>query len=342
MTPVYYDDKMITLPVLPLVDISRLTSSLLEDRLAVARELDQACAEVGFLYIKGDQFDPALFDRLVARAKAYFACDDATKMASYIGLSKNHSGYVPAGEEQFVGGTDDLKEAYDVNLDYTATDGRRPLLGPNLWPDMPGFREDALAYYDHVSGIGRQLFACFALALGLPDDHFEAVRKHPPSQLRMIHYPLDEHAEDRPGMGAHTDYECFTLLFATAPGLQIVNKQGQWIDVPLIEGTMIMNIGDMMEIMSNGRYIATRHRVKMVREERYSFPLFQACDYDHVVAPIIGGESSSKYGALKSGDHLFAQTAQTFGYLKRRLASGEVALKDPVPLDSFGLQVADL
>ncbi len=341
MTPDYYENKMVTPSVLPLVDISMLTSDRLEDRQTVARELDRACADVGFLYIKGDQFDAALFDRLATRAKAYFALDEATKMASYIGLSENHSGYVPAGEEQFVGGTDDLKEAYDINLDYTAIDGRRPLLGPNLWPDMPGFCEDALAYYDHASGIGRQLFACFALALGLPEDHFEAVRKHPPSQLRMIHYPLDEHAEDRPGMGAHTDYECFTLLFATAPGLQIVNKRGQWMDVPLIEGTMIMNIGDMMEIMSNGRYIATRHRVKKVREERYSFPQFQACDYDHVVAPVVGDESSSKYSALKSGEHLFAQTAQTFGYLKRGVARGEILLNAPLTLDSFGLQVAD-
>lgn len=332
---------MVTPPVLPLVDISRLTSDRLDDRLAVAHELDRACAEVGFLYIRGDQFEPVLFERLFARAKAYFASDEATKMADYIGLSENHSGYVPAGEEQFIGGTDDLKEAYDVNIDYTATVGRRPLLGPNLWPDIPGFREDALAYYQHVTGIGRQLFGCFALALGLAEDHFEAARQHPPSQLRLIHYPLDDQAEDRPGMGAHTDYECFTLLFATAPGLQIVNKDGQWVDVPLIESTMIMNIGDLMEIMSNGRYVATRHRVKKVREERYSFPLFQACDYDHVVAPIAGGESPSRYGALRCGDHLFAQTAQTFGYLKRRLARGEIALKDPIPLGSFGLQVAD-
>ncbi len=342
MTSDYYEDKMVTPPVLPLVDISLLMSDRLDDRLAVARELDRACAEVGFLYIRGDQFDAGLFDRLVARAKVYFACDEATKMASYIGLSENHSGYVPAGEEQFIGGTDDLKEAYDVNLDYTATAGRRPLLGPNLWPAMPGFREDALAYYEHVTGIGRQLFACFALALGLAESHFEAVRQHPPSQLRLIHYPLDEQAQDRPGMGAHTDYECFTLLFATAPGLQIVNKRGHWVDVPSIEGTMIMNIGDMMEIMSDGRYVATRHRVKKVREERYSFPLFQACDYDHVIAPVIGGESPSRYGAMRSGEHLFAQTAQTFGYLKRRVARGEIVLDAPAALDSFGLQVADL
>lgn len=325
--------------VLPLVDISLLDSDRLEDRLAVAQELDRACADAGFLYIKGKQLDGALFDRIVARARAYFALDHHTKMKSYIGLSENHSGYVPVGEEQFDGGTDDLKEAYDVNCDYSLAAGRRPLLGPNLWPDMPGFREDVRAYYREVTGIGRRLFSAFALALGLEENHFDPLLRHPPSQLRMIRYPFDPGAEDRPGIGAHTDYECFTLLFATAPGLQIVDKQGEWVDVPLIEGTMIMNIGDMMEIMSNGRYVATRHRVKKVREERYSFPLFHACDYDHVVAPIVRGEAP-RYRPLKGGDHLFSQTARTFAYLKRKVASGELVLNEAVPLDSFGVHPA--
>lgn len=325
--------------VLPLVDISRLDSDSVEDRLAVARELDRACAEAGFLYIKGAQLDGALFDSLVARAKAYFALDLETKMESYIGLSENHSGYVPVGEEQFAVGTEDLKETYDINCDYRLPAGRRPLLGPNIWPDMPGFEDDVQAYYRHVTGIGRLLFSSFALALGLDEDHFEAHTVNAPSQLRMIHYPFDADARDRPGIGAHTDYECFTLLFATAPGLQVVDKFGVWTDVPLIDGTMIMNIGDMMEILSNGRYVATRHRVKKVPEERFSFPLFHALNYDHVVAPVVQGEAP-RYAPLKCGEHLYNQTAQTFAYLKRRIASGHLVLNGAVPLDSFGRREA--
>ncbi|MFT4027478.1 MAG: 2-oxoglutarate and iron-dependent oxygenase domain-containing protein [Novosphingobium sp.] len=321
--------------VLPLVDISRLSSDKLDDRLSVAHNLDRACAEAGFLYIRGSQFDAALFNRLTERAKAYFALDHDIKMQSYIGLSENHSGYVPIGEEQFGVGTYDLKEAFDVNNDYQGVEGRRPLVGPNIWPDMPGFREDVLAYYQHVRDIGHQLFRAFALALGVEETHFDAHLRHPPSQLRLIHYPFDAEAEDRPGIGAHTDYECFTLLFATAPGLQVVDKHGEWVDVPLIEGTMIMNISDMMEIMSNGRYVATKHRVKKVREERYSFPLFFSCDYDHVIAPIVQ-DAVPRYAPLKGGEHLHAQTAQTFAYLKRRIASGELVLGNAVPLDSFG------
>lgn len=330
---------MIQPHVLPIVDISGLCSECLEGRLAVARQLDRACADCGFLYITGVQLDAALFDRLVARAKAYFALDPATKMENYIGLSENHSGYVPIGEEQFAEGTDDLKEAYDVNCDYQRTEGRRPLLGPNIWPGDGGFRDDVDAYYRHITGIGRQLFRGLALALGVAENYFDEHTSYPPSQLRLIHYPLDPSACDRPGIGAHTDYECFTLLFATAPGLQIVDKKGAWIDVPLVDGAMIMNIGDMMEIMSNGRYVATRHRVKKVREERYSFPLFHACDYDHVIAPIVEGEMP-RYAPLKCGEHLYNQTAQTFAYLKKKIAAGELILNAAVPLDSFGQQVA--
>jgi isopenicillin N synthase-like dioxygenase len=116
----------------------------------------------------------------------------------------------------------------------------------------------------------------------------------------------------------------------------VIDKQGAWIDVPLIDGAMIMNIGDMMEILSNGRYVATRHRVKTVREERYSFPLFFSCDYDHVIAPAVRGEAP-RYQPLRCGEHLHNQTAQTFAYLKRRIACGELVLDNAVPLDSFGI-----
>lgn len=326
--------------VLPIVNISRLCSPNLSDRLAVAAELSDACQSVGFLYIQGEQLQPALFDALVSTAERYFAQPLAQKMQHYIGQSSNHSGYVPIGEEQFKPNSYDLKESYDINYDYVAADGRRPLLGPTLWPDDSEFKQQVLAYYNHLQGIGRQLFAAFALALDLAEDFFEPHLQHPPSQLRLIHYPYNPEAEDSEGIGAHTDYECFTLLFPTQPGLQVLSKQGEWFDVPLLPNSLIMNIGDMMEILSNGRYVATKHRVKKVPAERYSFPLFFSCDYDYEIAPIVHNEAP-KYPALKGGEHLFNQTAQTFGYLKQRIANGELQLQNARPLYSFGLSEGD-
>lgn len=322
--------------VLPLIDISLLNSDCLEDRMQVVQALDRACKEVGFLYIQGKQFQPELFDKLKEIAESYFAQDENQKMQNYIGLSKNHSGYVPIGEEQFKANVYDLKEAYDINYDYQEIENRRPLLGPTQWPNDPQFKEQVLAYYQHIKAIGHQLFKAFALALELEEDYFDAHLKHAPSQLRLIHYPFNPNAEDQFGIGAHTDYECFTLLFPTAEGLQVLDKQGEWIDIPLIENTMVMNIGDMMEILSNGRYLATKHRVKRVKQERYSFPLFFSCDYDYIIQPIIKNEVPH-YPPMKGGEHLFNQTAQTFRYLKQRIASGELVLENARPLYSFGL-----
>ena len=326
---------------LPVVDISGLASADAAERRAVAAALDRACVRSGFLYVTGAQFDRALFDRLLATARAYFAQDSAAKMASYIGRSANHSGYVPVGEERFAGSPVDLKEAFDVNNDYPHDDGRRPLLGPNLWPAMPGFRDGVLPYYRHLSAIGAQLFGAFATALGLAEDHFAPHLRHPPNQLRLIHYPHAPEADDRPGIGAHTDYECFTLLFATGPGLQVIAPDGRWIDVPQRADAMVMNIGDMMETLSNGRYTATTHRVRKVPDERYSFPLFFTLDYDYVVAPLIPGDGTRVYPPVASGAHLFHQTAQTFAYLKERRARGELVLDDAMPPPgSFGRREA--
>lgn len=322
--------------VLPLVDISKLQSSAWSDRLEVAAALDKACKDTGFLYLTGEQFNFEYAQDLIQTAKAYFEQDLEVKMQRYIGLSKNHSGYVPVGEEQFSGQSYDLKEAFDVNYDYQGAKTDCPLLGPTLWPEDAQFKRTVSQYYQHLRGISQQIFRAFSLALGVNEDFFDAKITEAPSQLRLIHYPYNPEVKDAEGIGAHTDYECFTLLLPTAPGLQVFNKQGEWIDIPLIENTLVMNIGDMMEILSNGKYLATKHRVKKVGEERYSFPLFCACNYDTVIEPIVETDAP-RYSALIGGEHLFNQTAQTFQYLKQRIASGELVLKNAVPLSSFGL-----
>lgn len=329
---------------LPVVDVSGLFSPALAAREATARQLGEAAAQAGFLYIVGHGVSPSLVEALLARTREYFAQPLAEKMRHYIGRSSNHSGYVPEGEEQFGTGVVDHKEAYDIGFDYLAEEGRRPMLGPNQWADLPGFREDIKAYYDAVLGLSRQLFRGFALALGLPEDAFTQQVSTPPSQLRLVHYPFSPDAQDRPGIGAHTDYECFTILLPTAPGLEVLNGAGEWIDVPLMEGAFVINIGDMLEVLSNGRFVATSHRVRKVAQERYSFPLFCACDYDTVIAPVpslLSETSPARYQPIVCGEHLYAQTLQTFGYLKRRLEAGELSLPEGARgLSSFGHEAA--
>ena len=335
---------------LPLVDISLLYSTNALERQQAANALGQAAREAGFLYVVGHEVPSVLIEKLKVRTQAYFAQSHAQKMVDYIGESDNHSGFVPEGEEQFYGAKPDLKESYDVGFDFDQAGLyptlHRPMLGPNRWTAFPGFKTDVKAYYDAMFRLSNVLFRGFALALGLPEDYFAAHVSTPPSQLRLVHYPFDPQAPaERPGIGAHTDYECFTILLPTADGLEVQNGAGEWIDAPVIEGAFVINIGDMLEVMSNGHYVATMHRVRKVQQERYSFPFFCACDYDTVIAPIPGlscANPTRKYEPVVCGEHLYAQTMQTFSYLKKRLAEGKLTLpKGAKGLSSFGHKTDD-
>lgn len=302
----------------PIVDIAGLASPDLSERKAVARAMGRAAREVGFLYVTGHGLPESLFDDVLGAAEAFFAQPMEAKMASYIGGSTNHSGYVPEGEEVFEGGAIDKKEAFDVGLDCPAPPADEPMLGPNLWPDLDGFREPVAAYYAAMAGLARRIFRGFALALDLPEDQFEPHLTHPPSQLRLIHYPFDAGAHDQAGIGAHTDYEFFTILRSTAPGLEVKNGSGAWIDTPPVPGAFVINIGDMLEVWTNGAFTATAHRVRKVAEERYSFPYFATCDYWTVVEPaaeFVTRDRPARFERMVSGEHLFAQTVKTFRYL---------------------------
>ncbi len=335
---------------LPLVNVSGLHSPDLAQRRETARELDRAARNAGFFYAQHHGLAPALLTGLEAAAHDFFALPEATKQRYYIGGSRNHRGYVPPGEEVFYAGSKDTKESFDLSLDLPATDpdylaGNR-LLGPNRWPEeILNFRERVYAYYEAVTQLGRSLLRGFLLALDLPEAHFDHTLHKPPSQLRLIHYPFVADASDAPGVGAHTDYECFTILHATSPGLEVLNAKGTWVDAPPLPDAFVINIGDLLEVLSNGRWVSTAHRVRKVREERYSAPLFFNLDYDAEIAPaphLVAADGAAHYPAVRAGEHLLAQTAQSFVYMKQQIASGEMELpRGALGLASFARERAD-
>ncbi|MDF1763213.1 MAG: 2-oxoglutarate and iron-dependent oxygenase domain-containing protein [Oleibacter sp.] len=331
---------------LPVVDIALLFSNDLCERKIAAASLDKAVRAAGFFYLKGHGVMPSLIDNLKQAIKTYFAQDVDQKMKNYIGLSNNHTGYVPQGEEQFYSHTvnqtnADLKEAYDIGPNTPSLMARFTDKAVVQLPDNDIFKKAVQDYYQAMLALSETLFKGFALALNLEENTFTKHLTEPPSQLRLIHYFDNPNAkENDSGIGAHTDYEFFTILLPTAPGLQVLNGANEWINVPIIDGCFVINIGDMMELVTNGQYVATSHRVRQVKEERYAFPFFSSLDYDTEVAPLaefIKDDEPSTYEPLICGDHLLAQTMQTFGYLKKRLENGEIHLPEKSKsLLSFG------
>jgi isopenicillin N synthase-like dioxygenase len=297
---------------LPIVDVSGLSSPDFPTRQATAERLGAATRQAGFCYAVGHRVPPALSAGLVAAARAFFALPLERKMQHYIGLSSNHRGYVPEGEEVFYGGSRDRKEAFDLAVELPPQDS--PMLGPNVWPHLAGFRAAVSDYYAAAFTLGRVLLRGFALAAGLDETALDRHVTAPPSQLRLVHYPFDPRAHDATGIGAHTDYECFTILLPTAPGLEVRNGEGEWIDAPPIPGGFIVNVGDMMEVWTNGAFVATSHRVRRVEEERYSFPLFFCTDYHTEIAPLpafVSAERPARYPSLRAGEG--ARPLSSFG-----------------------------
>jgi len=335
---------------IPVIDVSPLSGTDARAVAAVAEEIRLACSRVGFFYIQNHGIAQQVIDRAYAAARRFFALPEAQKQAVHIAKSRAHRGFVPLYEESFyetLGATTanrDHKECFQIGVelppDHPDFVPGMPLLGENLWPEVDGFKRDMSAYFDALRELSRRLYRAFALALFLPPDYFEALITRPPSVLRVAHYIENDFPADQAnwGISAHTDYEVFTILHTDSPGLQALNAGDQWVEVPPVEGTFIINIGDMLELLSNGAFVATSHRVLNLGKERFSLPMFCTLDYETVVAPLpqwVTAKYPQAFEPMRSGAHLFSSIIRAYGYLRKRWQAGELAMPGDADVDTY-------
>ena len=271
-------------PRIPTLDIRRFTHPASPaDRQAFVDELGAAYREWGFAGIRNHGIPQDLIDEAYAAFKAFYALPDEVKKKYHVPGGGGARGYTPFGIETAKDSKHfDLKEFWHVGREIPDDSGYRDVMPPNLWPEeVPEFRGKGYALYEALDDLGSQVLRALALHIDLPEDYFADKTDFGNSILRPIHYPPIT-ADDIPTVraGAHGDSNLITLLVgASAAGLEVQSHEGEWVPFTSDADTIVVNIGDMLQRLTNHVYPSTIHRVvnppgELARQPRYSVPFF--------------------------------------------------------------------
>ena len=314
--------------MIPTLDIGRFTHpSSAADREAFVAELGAAYREWGFAGIRGHGIDQGLIDGAYDVFKRFFALPEETKRKYHVPGIGGARGYTPfmvetAKDSRYP----DLKEFWHVGREIARDSQYAADMPPNQWPDeVPGFRETAYRLYTTLDALGSQVLSALALHIGLPESWFADKTDFGNSILRPIHYPPITSAEvPNVRAGAHEDINLITLLVgASAAGLEVLSRKGEWVPFTADADTIVVNIGDMLQRYTNHVYPSTTHRVvnppgDAARQPRYSTPFFLHPNPDFMIEVLpscVSADNPSRYPE--------PITAQ--GYLEERLR--EIKLK---------------
>ncbi|TFK40456.1 hypothetical protein BDQ12DRAFT_679443 [Crucibulum laeve] len=322
-----------TFEEIPVIDFKDANSKDPVIRRELADRIRDACINVGFFYLKNHGISHHFITDTIDAGKRFFSLPEPVKMELDIHKSSNYKGYTALlGENTNSEGQGDLHEGFDIgwepqeaSVEENAPIDNSPMNGGNVWPkDLPGFKEPVLAYYHAAVDLGKRLFPLFALALDLPENFFDDKTTKPAAIMRILHYPpqnlTDIAVNDKQiGIGAHTDYECFTILWQDqSGGLQVQNMKGQWIDAVPIAGTVVVNLGDQFARWTNDIFKSTLHRVmNRSGHERFSIPLFFGTDYNVRLEPIpscASPGSLAKYDVVTAGDYVKSRLEATYSH----------------------------
>ena len=325
---------------LPIIDLSPFATGLeLPSPAAVAeaQRIDELCRELGFLCVTGHGMQPATKANLLAQMRRFFAQPVEEKLAISIANSASHRGYVAMGAENLEGAlgegesmgdsmAGDLKETIDSGIehgpDHPEVLAGTPLHGPNQLPDLPGFREAWQAYFDEVVEAALRMQRGLAMALGMPPEFFAEQPGETMYHLRMIHYPAADRLAPEAGQlgcGTHTDYGTITVLGDDGiGGLQVRQRSGEWIDVSVPPEHLVINLGDLMAIWTNDRYVSNPHRVvNPPHVDRYSIPLFVTPPFHaliEVLPTCVAEGEAPRHEPMVAGPYLMGRFDGTHSY----------------------------
>jgi len=331
---------------IPVVDIAPYFGGAEAAKRAVARQIDEACTALGFLIISGHPVPERLIEEMRRVSRAFFDLPREEKLRLKMPPDR-YRGYIGLGDEALsysLGETSppDWKESFSIGPFNTPDDAyhraARPghFFAPNLWPERPAdFRSVWEAYFSAMERLSTDLMRLFALGLGMDEHFFDDKVDHHITNFSVIHYPEQAKAP-LPGQlraGAHTDYGSLTIVKPDAApgGLQVRGKDGAWIDVPVIPGTFVVNLGDLMAEWTNDRWVSTLHRVvnpprdQALGSRRLSMTFFHQPNYDAVIECLptcTGPGRPPRYGRTTSGEHVWAKVNKhrTPGLDERKVA----------------------
>ncbi|HET9356120.1 MAG TPA: 2-oxoglutarate and iron-dependent oxygenase domain-containing protein [Sphingomicrobium sp.] len=267
------------------------------DPQAFADEIGRSFVDYGFAIIRDHGIPQHLIDDAEEKAKAFFALPEDVKRSYKIEGSGGARGYTPFGIETAKGASaHDLKEFWHVGRDLPEGHPFRAHMGDNVWPDeVPGFKETFQKLYAAFDEAGVKVLRAVARFLKIDEDYFTDTVRDGNSVMRLLHYPpIDKPTGNHIRAGAHEDINTITLLLgAEEAGLQLLTKDGRWLDVSPKKGELVINIGDMLQRLTNGKLRSTSHRVvnpapDRASKARYSMPFFLHFRSDFLIEALPG------------------------------------------------------
>lgn len=294
---------------IPVIDLAPLIKG--QNTQQLARDFATAYGETGFAYVINHGIDAALRAAIFEASERFHALAEADKQK--IALNENHRGYIALNTSTDV--NSDLAEVTKPNQSSSfmmMREDAKPdpavyLSGPNQWPDLAGFRSICEDYVRAMTTLGRQLMGVALDALEIEDRSIMAAFEEPTLWLRLLHYPPQppQSPDDLYGSAPHKDFGCLTLLAQDdVGGLQVQTPKGDWIDAPPMKDAFVVNVGDMLHRMSNGRLLSTPHRViNKTGKERYSVPFFFDPHVSTEITPL-AGTGNPKFEPINFGAFL--------------------------------------